>query len=356
MTHFSALNATLNETKTFEISTTGVNFIGVRIFEENDALLAMILGIYYVVHVISILICLISVFGYYLPAKDLLLSIKVTCIVCSVAFEISNTLWFINIHCSLVTHSWIPSSVSKDICYITSEIIATFCLALGYFLFLQCFWFRLVGAFKDSMFEISIKTQKSMKIVLFILVIFYLTALIMMTIFYSLHLKNNNHMHLFIFALIFLGINMIGYIITSILLVKLMCIKIEQFTAFVSSNDRSNNNPEKTGVERASQKLVKLLTVLYTVALISSTIIFLAIVVFAVVSAIIGSHNTGTGNGSLWRTNIVTYMFFSFSRLLFIIDSMINSFCLLLQTNNAKNLYPKLCFICNKFSCLRIYN
>ena len=354
LTEMNAI-ATLNETEARDISTTdlAIKYVGVGIFEENDGLLAVLLSIYYLAYVISISIFLLSIFGYYIPAKDLLQSIKVSCIVCSVAFQIGTTVWFINIHCSFVTHSWIPPSISKDICYETSQTIATFSLALGYLLFLQLFFARLVGAFKDSMFEISIKTKKSMKIVLFVLLVFYLTALIMMTMSYVL--KSNNYWYLYSFSKLFLGINMIGYIITSILLVKLMFSRIEQFTAFVSNNDRSSEL-KKTGVQRASQDLVKLLTVLYTVALISSTLMLFAIIVFAVIGAIIGSNNTDRESGSHWRTNVVTYMLFSFSRLFFMIDSMINSLCLLLQVNDARHLYPKLCFICNRFSCLRMYS
>ena len=189
-----------------------------------------------------------------------------------------------------------------------------------------------------------------MKILSLIFVLFYLTALIMTIMFYML--KKNNP-SLYVFSLMLLSITMIGYIITSIILVRSMFIKLRQFTLFIAGNTAGNKN--LTEIERSSHTLIKLLTVLYTVALISSTIMLFVIIVFVMVSVIIGENSTGSGNGSLWRTNMVTYMFFSFSRLLFMIDSMINCLCLLLQINNARHLYPKLCFICTKFDCLKIY-
>ena len=196
------------------------------------------LSIYYVAYAISIVLCFMSIFRYVLPANNLLLSIKISCILCSIVYEIGNTAWFINIDCSLkfVTDAWIPASTKKEICFQASLSVATYSMAIAYFLFLQSFWMRLVNAFDGSMFEISIKTKTMATIFLSILLSSYLMVLMMTVVFYIL---NQIYLYLYGFSLLLISINMIGYITASTLLVRLMFSKIRNFTVFFD-NIRGN--------------------------------------------------------------------------------------------------------------------
>ena len=360
------LSLTLNGTLSF--TTTG-EYIGVRVFEQNDGLLGMILCIYYIAYIISMIICFTSIFVYYLPDKNLLYSIKLCCIVCTICYGIGNTAWTLNLHCSLVTTSWLPRYRWKDICYGTTETIASYSMAFGYCFLVYSFWIRIVNAFKDSLFEISPKTDKILKIFLSLCILSLFISLIFTIIF---HTMAKNIWIFFLVSLVLLVLNMILYITTSIIIVKLMFNKIRQFSQFVATSQEidveinsNNNNSNSTGnkcttnrsnsVQHAAHVLIKLLTVLYTVALISSTIILLIIIISVVVMMSIGSNDTGTGKGSFWRTNMATYMFFAFFRLLFMTDSIINCLCLLLQNKRARHLYPKLCFCCKKLNCLQMH-
>ena len=361
----SGFNVTLN--KTLVDFTTTKEFIGERLFEESIELLALILTIYYISYIVSTAICFVSIFIYYLPDNDLLYSLKLSCISCQICYGIGNTAWFINFHCSFVTLLWIPndeSNGSKDICYDSSEVIAPYLMGLGYGLFLYSFWIRLINAFKDSKFEISSSISKKGQIFSIIILLSWFISLLGSTI---AHI-DANLIYLAYLSILLVILNMIGYISASIIVVKIMFNKIRQFTQFMASNHDTSiiihgrtNTQEKRNITRDWEKSIKFLTVLYTVALISSTIVLFLIIFFSVTTVILRTSSanksqTGrNGEGSVWRTNMITYMFYSFGRLLFMIDTTINSLCLLLQNKRARYLYPKLCCCCNKFACWKIY-
>ena len=346
-------NLTLNETIFLTTTEEEYVYIGIRVFEKNDNLLGMILSIYYITYIISMFICSVSIFIYYLPNKEILFSIKLSSIICIISYGIGNTAWTLNVNCSLVTASWLLANESKDTCYTISQFIALYAMGFGYCFFFCSFWLRLINSFKDSMFEISDKKQKWMKIFVWISMTTMLVSLLLKIIY---DLSNKKYIYFFVFSLILLIVDMVGYIGASVTIVKLMFTKIRQFTQFVTDRDNINieindSNP----IEREAHQLIELLTRLYTVALVSSTIVLFINIICVIVIVSISRDDMDRRQGqSIWRTNLGTYMFFSFFPLLLIIDSIINCLCLLLQINNAKHLYPKLCFCCDKFSCLKM--
>ena len=194
------------------------------------------LSIYYVAYAISIVICFMSIFRYVLPGNHLLLSIKISCILCSIAYEIGNTAWFININCSLC--HWCMDNSFNEKGHMFSSIIICCNIFHGNNVFFistiildafgQCIWWVNVWNINWN--------QTIVTIFLSILLSSYLMVLMMTVVFYIL---NQIYLYLYGFSLLLISINMIGYITASTLLVRLMFSKIRNFTVFFD-NIRGN--------------------------------------------------------------------------------------------------------------------
>lgn len=100
-----------------------------------------------------------------------------------------------------------------------------------------------------------------------------------------------------------------------------------------SNTNVDSNDSKENRIKMQMMELVERLTVLYSVGLISSVVILL-IMVFAIIILVQYGH---------YQTNPFYIVFYSYFRLLVMIDAIINCICLLLQHQTARPLYDKYC-------------
>ena len=99
-------------------------------------------------------------------------------------------------------------------------------------------------------------------------------------------------------------------------------------------NNKRDSGSNKRGVTMI--EIINRLTVLYTISLLSTTILLGYQVILIHILLTYGQY----------RSNVFTYSMFYFFRIAAIMDATTNCFCLLLQTDSAKPLYNQFCFRC----------
>ena len=409
---------------------------------------------------VSLTIAYVAIFKHYYQSKSMLKQLKYTSILCILVWTVSNLSW-------LATYILYPRynekvSFARYAASHVSEAIATHLTSLGYYLFILSFAMRVFYSFKDSLFETSKQQQKSTIIaavlgiiILFISFVLKILALTMDHIKQINTIFNLESVHVWLLSTGLLAIGMILYLITSLMLLKVMITKMYDFAEFISGDMNSTkkiqirmsspttdlaNTPESTNHDRnhdlvmshgldhrvaalsrlsavtdhqndadthlslrnnlnddtdnynglgnnitdkdnakketlttqphdphqTSQiirkkddvvtvrengtqctnetkikikmmKLIQRLVVLYSIALLSSVVIF-TIIIFAM-SALI-EYGNYTKGGTFY------IVFRAYYRLLVMIDSIINCICLLLQNETAVDLYDKYCCCC----------
>ena len=220
-----------------------------------------------------------------------------------------------------------------------SLIIAIYATSFAYFGFILSFTLRLVNLFQGSAFEIA----QIVKRIIQATTIFGFCLIFCSAILYTIYVYFQVYGTWFISMILFCFC-LILYIVVSIILLKLMINKIDMFTQFTAENngDSINNSgncfddKKKVQIETYFDRLTKRLIVLYSIALFSSLIFECVLIIVFCLDTI------GTTNGTFYN------IFFEYFRLLLMIDTIINSACLLLQSQNAAKEYYQICIHCQK--------
>ena len=259
--------------------------------------------------------------------------IRHLCIFCSTIWMIAAIAWNINY---LARRACMYSNC--DQIYFASILIAIYGSSLGYFGFILIFILRLENLFQDSAFEIPTSTKKMIQLIIIFCTFVLFCSAILYTIWTYFEVTGTwfSSMSLFCFC-------MILYIIISIILLKLMINKIKMFTKFTTGNntdgtDIGNCFDEKKAAQITNyfDRLTKRLIVLYSIALFSSLIVECVLVIVFCFEYI------GITNGTFHS------VFYHSFRLLLMIDTIINSICLLLQSQNASKEYYRVCSGCQR--------
>ena len=311
------------------------------------------LVVYQITALISFTLGCVSIWKYYLKLHKLMKRIQHLCIFCSIIWVIAAIGWNIN-HLTLT--ACLFSNCDKIYC--VSVLFAVYGTSLGYLGFILIFILRLVNLFQDTAFEIPINTRKIIQLIIAFDTLILFCSAILYTIWVYFQVRNT-----WFIAIVLFFFCLILYIIVSVILLKLMINKIQMFTQFTTEtninincnntntdgkfsgiakyNDMGGDNhfdeKKKVQISIYFNRLTKRLIVLYSVALFSSLIIECILVIAFCLNYIM------IENGIFY--NIYSQYF----RLLFMIDTIINSICLLLQSQNATKEYYHICNGCQKF-------
>ena len=296
------------------------------------------LSLYQIASLISFTLCCVSIWRYYLELDKVMKWIQYGCIFCSIMWMIAAIAWNVN---NLSIRVCFSSNSICDQIYFASVLIAIYGASLGNFGFISIFMLRLINLFQDSAFEITTITKTAIQFTaVFGMVVLFGSALL-----HVIHLYFGLQYAWFISMIMLLFCTLL-YIIASIVLLKLMINKIRMFTQFtvganttnITNDDSANcfNEKQKFQISNYFDRLTKRLTVLYSIALFSSLIVECITAIFFYF--IIMDATNGT----------IEAVFFENFRLLLMIDTIINSICLLLQSQNATKEYYRVCSGCER--------
>ena len=203
---------------------------------------------------ISLTIAYVAIFKHYYQSKSMLKQLKYTSILCILVWTISNLSWLT----TYILHPRYNEKVSFAR-YAASHVtaaIATHLTSLGYYLFILSFAMRVFYSFKDSLFETSKQQQKSTIIaavlgiiILFISFVLKILALTMDHIKQINTIFNLESVHVWLLSTGLLAIGMILYLITSLMLLKVMITKMYDFAQFISGDADST---EKVQIRMSS--------------------------------------------------------------------------------------------------------
>ena len=126
--------------------------------DPNGTIFYTILSIYICLSLLSIIICITSIYKDFYNQLSLKKWFKLSCMVCVILWTISNILW-------TITYYYELQNKFATIC-VNLIFTSQYFIVFGYLLFAISFTLRLFYAFKDSMFELS-ESEKKIQLVHF---------------------------------------------------------------------------------------------------------------------------------------------------------------------------------------------
>lgn len=300
---------------------------------------------------ISLVMALLIIYRYYTSTKSIINKVRYSSTAATIFWTLSNIAWVINWHhepffcANYYNLTFSKNIIVSDQIFMYSRQIAILTQATGYFFFALSFLYRLIYSFKDSFFQISNCCKNSAIFGLVTMPSMFVVALIFNTIWFLQYEFET-------ILTMFLCVGMIIYIIASIIAVRVLIIKLFQFKTFIEGKKQKVNN-------RAAQdlyKLIKRLTVLYLVALLSTLGMFFIVVVFVIMVFVLYVIESIV----YWETVPIIIIVFMF-RGLAVVDSTINIICLFFQNDVASSMYYKYCAVCDRHitkccCCCHCYN
>ena len=318
--------------------------------DPNGTIFYTILSIYICLSLLSIIICITSIYKDFYNQLSLKKWFKLSCMVCVILWTISNILW-------TITYYYELQNKFATIC-VNLIFTSQYFIVFGYLLFAISFTLRLFYSFKDSIFELS-NSEKKILIRLYIIGAFFIASSLTFRVFGAMidivynYNKNTESSLYFLFvnvSIIILLISSINYFIGSIYLIRLMIIKIEQFSSMmlIESNVNKMHMDDNSIVCKELLNLIKKLIVLYTVSFISTIVTIIGVTIAISIPFIFGGYD--------YDENAFTKYVFRLYRLPLMIDSIINCICLIFQNTNRENEYNIFCKIgincISKWNCL----
>lgn len=329
---------------------TSTNFPSSSTQSFDDGLFITTTTIHAILCIVSITLYIFAVWKHFLASTLMLKRFNKISILCMTTWTVSNILWMTNFYTTF-------SSFDDWKINFYTELGATYLSSFGYYLFIILFGMRIINAFKDSIFEISQKKQKVIRMAAILsatLLFVSFTMVIFLIILYYTNILYADDIadlaisrHIFIVSTLLLAIDLVGYIIVSIILVKLMIGKMYQVHSFINSNKLSSTVDSDSmsvtctaanAVQTSMIEIINRLTVLYTISLFSTMIFVIYLIILMCILAVYGEY----------RSEIFPYAMYYFFRIAAISDVIVNSCCLLLQNETGKHLYHKFCTVCDR--------
>ena len=297
---------------------------------------------------LSSIICLTIIFKYYIPIKSIIKPVKYTSILATIFWMLSNIAWVINWHHEpmmlSLTFSEYPTTYQI---FVYSNVCALYTQGMGYAFFGLSFYFRIIHAFKDSMFEVSKYWQiLTIAALLTFCVIFGVLSVLKAVRFDGDPILDLTYSVFGLFSCVM-------YIIGSIVGLRMMLVKLYRFKQFIQTVTpkkrkryhcrQQSNFDSNSETAKDLYKLMKRITVLYSFALFSTISVLCFTIVFIIVTIVI--H--GIYSNDYWTTVPVMTILYTY-RTLNVIDSTLNTICLFFQNDIATTMYNKYCAFCDR--------
>ena len=287
----------------------------------------------------SSVVCLFIILKYYIPIKSIIKPVKYTSILATIFWMLSNIAWVINWHHDGTLHhfnlTFVKSAISSQI-FMYSNICAFYGQGMGYAFFLLSFYFRIIHAFKDSMFEVSkCFPMITLSIIVSFCIIFSVLSVLKAMMFDDpiFYLIYSTH------ALL----SFMLYFIVSIIGIRMMVTKLFQFQQFIQSVALKQRNDPQCETVSDLYKVMKRITVLYSFALLSTIVVIFFVIFFVAATIFVyGIYSTDYWSSAPVSTVLYTY------RTFIIIDSSLNTVCLFFQNDIATPMYNKCCHACDR--------
>ena len=285
----------------------------------------------------SSVVCLFIILKYYIPIKSIIKPVKYTSILATIFWMLSNIAWVINWHHEGMLHhlTFVKPAISYQI-FIYSNICASYAGGMGYAFFLLSFCFRIIHAFKDSMFEVS----KCFEMITLSLIVSFCIIFSVLSVLRAMMIGDPVFDYMYSTYVLF---SFISYVIVSIIGIRIMVTKLFQFQQFIQNVALKQRNDPQSETVSDLYKVMKRITVLYSFALLSTIcVIFLVIFFMAVTIVVYEIYSTDCWSSAPVLTILYTYRTFN------IIDSSLNTICLFFQNDIAIPMYNKCCHVCDR--------